>query len=235
MLRIQPTPSSAASVLFLLAVLLYAAPSTAQIISDGRVWWNVTAQERAGTASPWRWYMEVQGRYRDGLSDFDQLILRPAVGYDITNRSSLWAGYGYTPGYPETGGVFTENRAWQQYLWNGPALGGVVQSRTRVEQRSIEGNDALSWRFRQFGRITKPVSPRAGLAVVVWNELFVHVNDTSRTPAGVDQNRLFVGVGISLAPSARLEVGYVNQAIRGGPAAAHRMNHAVLGFLNLTY
>src|SRR5690242_18431985 len=80
-------------------------PATAQTISDGRVWWNVTVQERAGTASPWRWYMETQGRHRDGASDVDQMLIRPAVGYDLTNRSSVWAGYGYTPGYPATGGA----------------------------------------------------------------------------------------------------------------------------------
>ena len=227
--------SSLASLLFMLAVLLGERPAGAETISDGRVWWNVTVQERAGTASQWRWYLETQGRHRDGASDADQMLLRPAVGYDLTNRSSVWAGYGYTPGFPAGGGVLTENRAWQQYLWNGPALGGVVQSRTRLEQRSIEDNDATSWRIRQFSRITKPVAKRAGLALVVWEEVFLHINDTRRTQQGFDQNRIFAGLGLSLAPSARLEVGYVNQAIRGGPNAANRQNHILLSFLNLTY
>ena len=213
----------------------HATPSGAETITDGRAWFNITAQEKAGTESPWRWYGEVQWRYRDGFSDVDQLILRPAVGYDLTNRSSVWAGYGYTPGYPATGGVLTEHRAWQQYLWNGPAFGGVVQIRTRAEQRSIEGNDALAWRFRQFGRITRPVATRAGLAVVLWNELFIHVNDTRLTAQGLDQNRVFAGVGLTVAPGARLEVGYVNQAARIGRGAPNRMNHVVLSFLNLTY
>ena len=219
----------------MLALLLPPPPARAQTITDGRVWWNVTAQERAGTASPWRWYMEVQGRHRDGASDLDQSLVRPAVGYDLTSRSSVWVGYGYTPGYPASGGVLTEHRAWQQYLWNGPALGGVVQSRTRLEQRSIEGNDATSWRIRQFNRVTKPVARPAALAVVLWDELFVHVNDTRRTLQGLDQNRVFAGVGMTVARGARLEVGYLNQAVRGGPNGVNRQNHVLLGFLNLTY
>ena len=226
------------SVVTTVCALLVVTPATsahAETITDGRVWWNVTVQERAGTASPWRWYMETQGRHRDGTSDVDQMLIRPAVGYDLTSRSSVWAGYGYTPGYPASGGVLTENRAWQQYLWNGPALGGVVQSRTRVEQRSIEDNDALAWRVRQFARITKPVARPAGLAVVIWNELFIHVNDTRRTPQGFDQNRVFAGMGMTVAPGARLEVGYVNQAIRGASSAPERQHHILLGFLNLTY
>jgi hypothetical protein len=218
-----------------LAVALSAATAGAETIADGRAWFNVTAQERAGTASPWRWYAELQWRYRDGVSDVDQLLVRPAVGYDLTSRSSVWAGYGYTPGFPAAGGVLAENRAWQQYMWNGPALGSVVQSRTRLEQRSIEGNDRLAWRARTFVRLQKPVAEPANLAMVVWNEIFVHLNDTRQTAQGFDQNRVFAGVGLTVAPGARLEVGYVNQAIRGGRAPVNRQHHIVLGFLNLTY
>jgi len=65
---------------------VHAGAVRAQTITDGRVWWNVTVQERAGTKSPWRWYMETQGRHRDGTSDVDQMLLRPAVGYDLTSR-----------------------------------------------------------------------------------------------------------------------------------------------------
>ncbi|MFN2447195.1 MAG: DUF2490 domain-containing protein, partial [Vicinamibacterales bacterium] len=76
---------------------------SAQTIQDGRTWWNVTLQEQAGTTSPWRWYFEVQGRMRDGVDALDQLLVRPAVGYDLTSRSSVWIGYGYTPGFPASG------------------------------------------------------------------------------------------------------------------------------------
>jgi hypothetical protein len=219
-----------------LAVPLSAATASAQTIADGRAWFNITAQERAGTASPWRWYAEVQWRYRDGFSDVDQLVVRPAVAYDLTNRSSLWAGYAYVGTYPAGRGAVDENRAWQQYLWSAPAPGGgIVQSRTRLEQRSIEGNDRLSWRARTFARLQKPVASPANLAVVVWDEIFVHLNDTRQTAQGIDQNRFFGGVGLTVAPRARLEAGYLNQAIRGGRAPVNRQNHVVLGFVNVTY
>jgi hypothetical protein len=114
-------------------------------------------------------------------------------------------------------------------------LGGVVQSRTRLEQRSIEGNDRLSWRARTFTRFQKPVARWAGLAVVAYDEIFFHVNDTRLTSQGLDQNRIFAGLGMTVVPGARLEVGYLNQALRGGPGRPSRRNHVVLGFLNLTY
>lgn len=227
------------SLVSLVAVALPLAAS-AQTISDERVWLNVTFQERAGTESPWRWYMEVQGRTRDGVGDVDQFIARPAVGYDLTSRSSVWAGHGYTPSYlangtAATGDVLTENRAWQQYLWAGPGLGSTLQWRTRLEQRAIEDNDRLAWRFRQFWRLTRPIHPGlGGLTFVVWDEVFVHLNDTTRTTSGFDQNRVFVGAGVGAWQGARLEVGYVHQAVHvaGG---SDRRNHVLLVFLNATY
>jgi hypothetical protein len=219
---------------FVAAVVLLCGtgPVAAQTETDGRLWVNLTFQERAGTDSPWRWYLEFQGRTRDGLDDVDQAIIRPAVGYDLTSRSSLWFGHGYTPTYPASGGETTENRIWQQYLWSGPAFGSVVQVRTRFEQRWMEGNDAVAWRFRQFARLAKTVSNKGGLALIGWNEIFVHMNDTTRTAQGFDQNRVFGGVGVSVARNTRLEVGYVNQAIQGSP---DRMNHVLLAFVNATF
>jgi hypothetical protein len=218
------------------AVLLGAvSPSFAQLVTDDRLWVNLTFQERAGTASPWRWYLEFQGRTRDGVTAVDQVLVRPAIAYDVTPRSSVWFGHGYTPGYPPVGGELTENRIWQQYFWSGPALGGAFQFRTRFEQRWIEGADSVAWRYRQFVRLQKQVSARGGLAVIGWNESFVHMNDTGRTVAGFDQNRVFAGIGLNAgSPKARLEVGYVNQAIRieNGP---NRMNHVLLAFLNATF
>ncbi len=218
-------------------LLAHPASASAQPISDGRVWWNATVQERAGTASRWRWYFELQGRTRDGIDDMDQLLVRPAVGFDLTPRSSLWAGYGYTPSYPPDGEVLQEHRAWQQYLWVGrlrrPAL--QLQWRSRLEERWIAGNGETAWRYRQFARLTRQLGARAGgPTIVVWDEVFVHMNDTARTVSGFDQNRLFAGVGLGVGPRSRLEIGYLNQAIDSarGP---DRRNHVLLGFLNATF
>lgn len=229
---------SAAFGIALLSVWFAQPPAaSAQFTSDRRVWWNATVQERVGTASRWRWYFELQGRTRDGINDMDQLLVRPAVGFDLTPRSSLWAGYGYTPSYPPDDEVLHEQRTWQQYLWVGrlrrPAL--QLQWRSRLEERWIAGNGETAWRYRQFARFTRQLGPRAGgPAIVLWDEVFVHMNDTARTVSGFDQNRLFAGVGLGVGPRTRLEIGYLNQAIDSarGP---NRRNHVLLGFLNATF
>jgi hypothetical protein len=229
--------STAVGLFVLLLMVARATTASAQTVSDGRVWWNVTAQERAGTPSPWRWYFELQGRTRDGVDDMDQLLVRPAVGYDVTRRSSIWGGYGYTPSYPPGGDVLHEHRAWQQYLWAGPMGSPTLQLqwRSRLEERWIESNRGVAWRYRQFVRLTRQLGERSGgPTLVVWDEVFAHVNDTTRTTSGFDQNRLFVGLGVGVGPRTRLEVGYLNQALESarGP---DRRNHILLGFLNATF
>lgn len=218
----------------LLAVSLVAPSASAQTIEDERAWFNVTAQERNGTQSPLRWYMEVQWRYRNGFGEVDQLFLRPAVGWDVTRHSHLWVGYAYGATYPSLGGVVNEHRIWQQHWWVGPVLGGVGQSRTRLEQRSIEGNDRLAWRARTFARWQKPLAMPAAFAVIAYDEIFFNINDTRLTPLGFDQNRVFGGVGLSIAPSVRLEVGYLNQAVRGGSVGPDRLNHVFMTLVNVT-
>jgi hypothetical protein len=131
--------------------------------------------------------------------------------------------------------VLTEHRAWQQYLWNGPALVGVVQSRTRVEQRSMEDNDGLSWRARQFTRFTKPGGQTRGLAGR-GVERTVHPRQRhARSRAGLRSEPDLRRPGHDRGPGARLEVGYVNQAIRGGSSRSGAASNILLGFLNLTY
>ena len=219
--------------ILVIAGMSAAAPLSAQTIEDGRVWWNVTLQERAETASPWRWYVEVQGRMRDGVDALDQLLVRPAIAYDLTGRSSVWIGYGYTPAFPASGDVVTENRAWQQYLWNRPGARAQLALRSRAEERAIEDNVGLAWRFRQQVRLTRVLQP-GRFTAILWDEIFFHVNSTRRTARGLDQNRIFGGVGVSVSPATRVEIGYMNQYINSFRAPA-RSHHILSGVLNVTF
>jgi Protein of unknown function (DUF2490) len=222
-----------ACTLVLIAITRAPAPVSAQTIEDGRTWWNVTLQGKTATTSPWFWYAEVQARTRDGVEALDQLLLRTAVGYDLTIHSSVWIGYAYTPMFPASGGVLTENRTWQQYLWNRPFAHARFASRSRLEERAIEGNDTLALRFRQQVRVTRPLSFER-VSALLWDEIFVHLNSTRRTASGLDQNRAFGGVGITVNPATRVEVGYMNQYIDSlsGPNRSH---HVLSGVLNIAF
>ena len=41
------------------------------------------------------WYLELQGRIKDDIENFDQGFFRPALNFKITDQSKFWIGYAY--------------------------------------------------------------------------------------------------------------------------------------------
>jgi uncharacterized protein DUF2490 len=200
------------------------APASAQVVTDERLWTNLSLQERQGTESPWRWSGELVLRTRNGVDDVDVFVMRGLVGYDLTRRSSAYVGFGLIPSFPATGGTLLEKRLFEQYLWSGRSLGGSLALRTRLEQRWAEGNNALVWRIRQQIRYTRPIAPNSRYSLIGWEEIFFHFNETVRYVRGFEQNRVFGGVSRTLTDRVRIEIGYLNQFSRSviGP---DRLNH----------
>ena len=44
-------------------------------------------------------HMEVDPRFGDGVSNIDQWIIRPAIGYKLTDHWSVWQGYAWVGNY----------------------------------------------------------------------------------------------------------------------------------------
>lgn len=190
----------------------------AEVADDFRIWGNVTARGNFGFVDPelkrWRWWMEVQPRARESGSEMDQLLIRPGIGYALTDRSILWIGYAHVTNYPVVGETIQENRIWQQHTWSGPTPLGAFASRTRFEQRWQENGDDTGGRFRQMFRFSWPFSFHPAASFVVVDEVFVHLNTTDwGARQGFDQNRGFAGLGYRWHPSILTEIGYLNQYI----------------------
>jgi hypothetical protein len=199
-------------------------PASAQVITDGRLWTNLSIQERQGTDSPWRWAGEFVLRTRDGVDDLDVIVGRGALGYDLTDRSSAWLGFGVIPSFPIAGGTQVEKRLFEQYLWSGRGLGGSLALRTRLEQRWAETNSGLAWRVRQQVRYVRPFSSGSHYALVATEEFLAHLNDTRRYDQGFDQNRVFGGISRTVNARLRFEAGYLNQ-FQHSIAGPDRLNH----------
>ncbi len=210
-----------------------ASVAAAQTTTDERVWVGLSLQARPKTKSPWRATFETQVRSRDGLDALEQWYVRPSVAYDLSTHSSVWVGYALFRTTPASGGALTEHRLWQQFLWTHPAAGGTFASRSRLEQRDLEGNDHTAWRIREQLRFSHPVRARSSWSIVVWDEFAVHMNQTRRTARGFDQNRAFLGMGVVFNPKARLEFGYQNQFVYSN-VGARKLNHVLSGVLAIT-
>lgn len=191
-------------------------------------------------------YMEVNPRFAD-LDDaghIDQLLIRPAFGYQLTENLSIWQGYAWVGNFNQKhtapqSPFFEENRIYQQINYTHKFESFRILSRTRLEERWIERADGTAVRFRTMLRGTYPLPMAPEWALVGYDEIFVNINTVGAQgpAAGFDQNRVFVGVNRTFSPYFNMDLGYQNQLLnsRSIPNLANQMNHMVLlqFFVNL--
>ena len=189
-------------------------------IEDTGQWFALFSQGKVsdylGGSNRLKWWFDGHLRLFDDLDGFGQSIVRPGLGWQLDDHSTLWAGYGWIHVSPAIRAEFDEHRVWQQWTWSKEFDPFKVALRSRLEQRFLETGDDTGLRFRQFIRSQRSLGPCSPLLLVVWDELFFHLNDTDwGANRGFDQNRVFVGIGLKQFPSSRwrTELGYLNQAI----------------------
>jgi len=206
-----------------LAMSLVPAPARAQLDTDHAVWAGATAtQELTGGEHRLALWLDVHRRQDTVVT---AMLIRPGIGLYVNSWLSVWAGYAWTPVYPDAAARRDEHRLWTQLWINTPLGKGFgFQSRSRLEHRFAPNSDDVAHRFRQFIRLgwmhaTQPVG------FVVWDELFVGLADADwGAVEGYDQHRLFVGPVFRIASWARVEPGYLLVHLDRSP---NRLVHAV--------
>jgi len=217
----------------LLAIAALSSPLHAQTIEDEGWWGAVFSQGDIefdpGQPTTWRWWFDGHARFQDDADGFNVSIVRPGIGYKLTDTATIWAGYGWIRESPISRAPdFDENRVWQQITWSADADPIRFGFRSRLEQRFLETGDDTGWRFRQLVAARAPFFGSDQFTFVLWDEVFIHLNDTdfgART--GLNQNRAFVGFGWKCdpnSPKSRVEIGYLNQFIDSS-TGDNRMNH----------
>jgi Protein of unknown function (DUF2490) len=228
--RLLPALSFAIAIA-ICSLMPFALPTAwAELQDDTRVWGNITARGNFGYVDPdlkrWLWWMEGQLRVRDCCSSdlsLDQSIIRPGIGYALTDQSTVWMGYARVTSYLDVQEI-AEDRMWEQYMWKGSTLLGAVAFRSRLEQRWVANGSDVGQRFRQFVKLHWPFSFYPAANFTVWDEVFVNMNSTDwGAVQGFDQNRVFVGIGYRYSPEILAEIGYMNQFIQ--TSRNDRMNH----------
>jgi hypothetical protein len=197
----------------LVALAALAAPASAAAHDDRQVWTAAFASGPVQEGSRVLAWFDGHARFREEGERLDVTIVRPGIGWRVSPRLDLWAGYAHVT-LRRPGPDGEEHRAWQQATYPiADIAGGRLTGRTRLEQRFREGGDDTGLRLRQFVRWSRPIAA-SDVSVVVSNETFIGINDTDWGQAdGYDQNRAFVGLGWQVAPKLRLEAGYMNQHI----------------------
>lgn len=182
--------------------------------SDLQEWTLLTTQVSLDNEKKWLLYGEIQPRVGDNISRLERLLVRPAIGYNVSESVTAYVGYAWTPTFVDTEYhrfFRDEHRTWQQILFKHSAIGLAWQHRFREEQRFIENASGVSNRFRYLARGSYRVGQSLDWGVTGYNELFVTFNSVEQGPrAGFDRNRFFYGPYLS-SGSARYEVGYLGE------------------------
>lgn len=214
----------------LFALLVFAllaslpAPATARVVEDQQLWANVTV---IGTVrDKFAYFVEVQPRTADGVGRLGQLLLRPALGWKLSQDATLYGGYARVVLPARTGPGNHEDRFFTQLTWDlGGIAGGKVQSRSRIEHRRLASGEDTGWRLRELIRYVHPLGDPRRPRALAHLELFAALNDTDwGARAGVDQVRTFGGFEIPVFGKSTLEAGYLNQTFND-PGGRFRVNH----------
>ncbi len=161
--------------------------------------------------SKWNLHHEVQYRNYNAIGDLEQLLLRVGLGYNLTEKTNLLFGYGYILSENYIGDSddkfqVNEHRVYQQLITKQYFKKMSMQHRYRFEQRFVE--DDFKLRFRYFLGINIPLSKKETnkLYLSAYNEIFLN----TESPI-FDRNRLYGGIGYKISNSVKIELGYMNQ------------------------
>lgn len=218
----------------ILATLISCKNAIAETIEDGRYWFSLYSQGPLPKEN-FYWSLDIHPRWREEGRNFDTLILRPSLIYKITPKTSIWTGYDTINNHPAGQSSFQENRLWEQVMHQFEPFGALTLTvRTRFEQRDREDYSDIAHRLRQMVRATTPSSLHQQLSWVVWDELFINLNQTDwGVMRGTDQNRLFLGANWKFDELSNLEVGYINQYVNG--KTIDRENHILSSTIRFNF
>jgi len=196
-----------------------AAPVAASAKDDAQAWTGGTAVFDLG--GRFRLSQELVARFSDNRGGLYEIESNTLLGWRLTPKVTLWAGYTHNPNYAAGRFTLLERRAREQVTVDGIKAGpGTVSLRLRLEQRWRDGVAGTGWRLRPFVRYALPVRHGGRTAIVVSHESFVNLDRTGFQKAtGEDRMRNFVGVAAPVARHVTAEIGYLNQRgfVRGGP------------------
>lgn len=181
---------------------------------DTQLWTALISNGPAKKNSRLLLWFDGHARYSDDISRLGVSILRPAIGYKISDRISVWSGYAYVVSRADGRDNIVDHRIWQQATYViGQGEWGKLSGRTRFEQRFLNTGDDTGYRVRQFVRYSKPLDLK--WTFTAWNETFFALNDTDfGAEDGFDQNRTFVGANYVVSKRLKLEGGYLLNQIR---------------------
>jgi hypothetical protein len=207
------------------------------LLQDSGAWLQAVGEGNLKSLDPSlekvRLWLEMQSRWDDDWAHWYQGMFRAAVGYSLSDRATVWAGYTYLPTQQLGKASAQQQDVWPAFRYVLPTDFGTFTLRTLIESNYLPRNgDAVRVRPRQMIRFMHPLQSEPRLSLIAWDEVFVRVNTTpAGGQSGFDQNRAFAGAGWAFNPNVRAELGYMNQYLDDATHTHNTLHHLVMASL----
>jgi hypothetical protein len=187
---------------------------------DSGLWTGAFFEAPIHAISPnFVFYLDSQWRFDRGATHFSQALFRPAVGYLLPYGFGVFLGYAiFGNSIAQEESLEIEHRIWQQlnWKWKFKRIALELYSRTRFEQRFLSNNADVSWRIRQYSRVSWMFHPKSPVGIGLGSEMFFALNAVSWSQSvGFTQHRAIAAFLIQLHKNVRPEIGYMNQIFVG--------------------
>ena len=171
------------------------------LLQDAGSWLQVVGEGSLNVVDPslekGRIWLEGQYR-RDNDWNRWQGVLRAALGYSLSDRATIWAGYTWVP-TENTGKPYkSQQEVWPAFRYNLPTRLGTVTFRTMIETNFMPGNgDDVRIQPRQMIRLLHPLEVDPRLSLITWDEVLLRAQyNTRKRPSRFQSKPRFFGTGL---------------------------------------
>ena len=194
------------------ALVALAIPAVAHASEDDQLWTGVSATVKL--SDKWRFSQEVVARFSNDRDGLYELEMNSMIGYKVSKKVTVWAGYTHDPNYNAGDFSVMEHRGRQQVTFDnivkiGP---GQLSARLRLEERWREGVDGTAWRVRPYVKYVLPFKEGGKTALVLSHESFIDLNTTNfQRVEGEERMRNMIAITTPIAKNVNAEIGYLHQ------------------------
>jgi hypothetical protein len=191
-------------------------------------------------------FTDAQIRRSGLIRNGQQLLLRTAIDYKLSDQISVAGGYAYVETYPygeqPTLHQFNEHRLFEQLILKSKSGRLNFNHRYRLEQRFLEryvlgmddkiikGDNFYLNRFRYRLLCNIPLNKSSMENNTVFlsctNEMFVNFGKEARFNL-FDQNRAFIGMGYQINTNSNITLGYLNHRLIKSNGIDVEQNHTL--------
>lgn len=194
-------------------------------------WWTYIGDYRF--AQHWSLHNEAHIRRNNGIKNWQQLLIRPAINYHFNPDIMFTLGYSnyhtYPYGLQPVVTVIPEHHTFEQLQFKHLLVGKIeITHRYRLEQRfqgqavkqdnnNYDIEKFLFWnRFRYKVTAQMPLKKWEGtekmLFVNIYDEIFINFGENIGYNV-LDQNRLSINAGYKFNKNGNIQLGYLYQII----------------------